>query len=396
MNKQAMIESVSGWLRDHEPAMKHLLETLVNIDSFSHDPDGVSQVRDCLAGVLEQAGIQVRRLDEQNTCALLAEVGENSARCYFLTGHMDTVFTKGTVAERPYREEDGMAYGPGVADMKAGLVMNTFLMMVFHRLHQQHPLPFTLKMMATGDEEIGSPNGQHLIREYLQGADAVFNAEPGRVSGNVVSARKGGGSYRIDVTGRAAHAGVNHADGASAIEALARMIQSVHQLTDYQAGITTNVGLISGGTTPNTVAQQASAMVDVRFKTAELGEALAQKLEQCVVQHGVPGVLGALTKVAGFLPFEARMSESLLRLYRTQAQQIGVEVDGEFTGGCSDAGWTASMGIPTLCGTGPVGGHAHTDREYCDLTTLVERALIVGRCLMTLDISSDRFDGISM
>ncbi|SHO56972.1 M20 family metallopeptidase [Vibrio quintilis] len=384
MNKQGMIESVSGWLRDYESEMKQLLEVLVNIDSFSHDPADVREVRDRLADVLAQAGIEVQRLDEQDTCALLAQVGSQTGQTFFLTGHMDTVFSKGTVAERPYREADGKAYGPGVADMKAGLVINACLMMAFHRLHQQHPLPFTLKMMATGDEEIGSPNGQHLIRRYLAGADAVFNAEPGRVSGNVVSARKGGGSYRIDVTGRAANAGVNHADGASAIEALARITQSVHRLTDYQAGITTNVGLISGGTTPNTVAQQASAMLDVRFNTREQGEQLAETLHACVEQHGVPGVLASLTKIAGFLPFEARMSERLLDLYRTQARQVGVEVDGEFTGGCSDAGWTASMGIATLCGTGPVGGHAHTEREYCDLSTLVERAVIVGRCLITL------------
>jgi glutamate carboxypeptidase len=384
MDKPVMIESVSGWLRDQEAEMKNLLKNLVNIDSFSHDPGGVAQVRNTLATMLTRAGIKVRRIDQLGTCALFAEIGTDTMPSFFLTGHMDTVFAQGTAVQRPYRESDGLAYGPGVADMKAGLVMNTFLMVAFYQLHQQQPLPFRLKMLLTGDEEIGSPNGQHLIRRYLAGAEAVFNAEPGRISGNVVSARKGGGTYRIEVTGRAAHAGVSHADGASAVEALARIIRSVHQLTDYETGITANVGVISGGTTSNTVAQNASAMLDVRFKTGKQGEALAVTLAKCVLQHGMPGVDATITKVAGFLPFEARMSESLLKLYCQEAAALGLEVSGEFTGGCSDAGWTASMGIPTLCGTGPVGGNAHTDREYCDLSTLVQRAVIVGRCLVSL------------
>lgn len=384
MDKAQSIEFISNWLSQHQAQMRGLLEKLVNIDSFSHDPDGIRQVRQALDNILAQSGIQAEKIDAFNSHALLATTGTPSTNRIFLTGHMDTVFHTGTVAERPYREENDIAYGPGVADMKAGLVMNAFLMQAFHALSQHTPLSFELNMLATGDEEIGSPQGRHIIRQHLEGATAVFNAEPGRVSGNVVSARKGGGSYKIEVTGKAAHAGVNHADGISAIEALARIIQGLHRLTDYDAGITTNVGLVSGGTTPNTVAEYASATLDVRFLTNQQGETLSQTLKQCVEEHGVAGAQATISPIAGFLPFESEMSDKLLGIYRQQAHAIGLDVDGEFTGGCSDAGWTSSMGIPTLCGTGPVGGHAHTDREYCELNTFVERAIIVARSILHL------------
>lgn len=181
------------------------------------------------------------------------------------------------------------------------------------------------------------------------------------------------------MTGRAAHAGVSHADGISAIEALAQIIVKTHQLTDYGKGITTNIGVIEGGTTPNTVAEFASAKLDVRYMTLDQGKQLDEQLHKIISEHGVAGASASLTQLANFLPFEVAMSERLLGIVQQEALALGIEVDGEFTGGCSDAGWTASMGIPTLCGTGPVGAYMHTDREYCLINTLAERGAIVAR-----------------
>jgi len=384
MQHSERIHFLTEWLNENEPRMVEMLGHIVNIDSFSHNPEGVQAVREALATALTQAGIPVTIIDENSTHALHASVGDGEEQHIFLTGHMDTVFKEGTVAERPFVLEDDKAYGPGVSDMKAGLVMNAFLMIAFHELNTIAPLPFKVSAFFTGDEEIGSPNGKELIQKYVKPATAVFNAEPGRISGNVVKSRKGGGSYVVDVTGVAAHSGVCHADGISAIEALARIIQSIHKLTDYETGITTNVGVIQGGTTPNTVAPFASAKVDVRFMTLEQVEQIEALLEQCVASHGVEGAEATIKKVAGFLPFEEHASAQLLELYKQQANAIGLDVDGEFTGGCSDAGWASAMGIPTLCATGPVGGYAHTEREFCWVNTFAERATVVARCCLAL------------
>ncbi|OZA77202.1 MAG: hypothetical protein B7X76_10620 [Azorhizobium sp. 39-67-5] len=227
--------------------------------------------------------------------------------------------------------------------------------------------------MFTADEEIGSPSGRPQIEAAARGARAVLNTEPGRVSGNVVTARKGGASFRIAVTGRAAHSGVAHADGASAIEALARKIQRLHGLTDYASGITTNVGVIKGGNNHNTVAPWAEAELDLRFVTLEQHARLIAEIEAIVTAEDVPGTSATLTAKSVFLPLEEQHSAELFTLYRAAAKRIGFAVEGEFTGGCADSGFTAALGVPTLCGLGPVGSKAHTDEEFCRLDTLVPR-----------------------
>jgi glutamate carboxypeptidase len=178
----------------------------------------------------------------------------------------------------------------------------------------------------------------------------------------------------IEVSGRAAHSGVNHADGASAIEALARKIVKLHALTDYPAGITTNVGLMSGGTSSNTVAPSATAKLDVRFIELKHWDQIFEAIQRIVAEEELPGTSAVLKEATTFLPMEAQHSTRLLALYQQQAQTLGFSVEGEFTGGCADSGFTASLGIPTLCGLGPVGGKVHTDREYLELDTLVPRA----------------------
>jgi len=175
---------------------------------------------------------------------------------------------------------------------------------------------------------------------------------------------------------------VNHADGASAIETLARKVQALHALTDYTTGITANVGLISGGMSTNTVAPSAQAKLDVRFCSLQQREFIFERIKAIVEAPGVPGTEARLAQTSEFLPLEPQWSSELMLRYKSSAARVGFEVDGEFTGGCSDAGFTASLGIPTLCGVGPVGGRAHTDGEYCCLDTLVPRAqALVGTIL---------------
>jgi len=367
-------DTAFDWLGTQRPAMQAALATLVDIESNSHDKAGTDRVAQAMLGWLHAAGIDAEhRAEASEGDALLARLpgAQPSAAPVLLMGHRDTVFPTGTVAQRPWRVDGERGYGPGVSDMKSGLVLQCFVLMALRRLP---PLPFPVLGLFTADEEIGSQRGRVAIEAHARGARAAFNAEPGRVSGNLVVERKGGATFTIDVTGHAAHAGVNHADGASAIETLARKVQALHALTDYAAGITTNVGLISGGMSSNTVAPTARAQLDVRFCTLAQREALFGRIRAIVEAPGVHRTSATLTQASEFLPLERRWSEDLMQRYRASAAHVGFDVDGEFTGGCSDAGFTASLGIPTLCGVGPVGGKAHTDGEYCCLDTMVPRA----------------------
>jgi glutamate carboxypeptidase len=365
-------QNALDWLAGQGEAMESLLQRIVDTDSNSYDKAGVDAVGALLAAELEADGILLERMPVEGFGdVMLAEVPGAAGKPVLLLGHRDTVFPKGTTTTRGYSRDATLAYGPGVADMKGGLVLNCFALKALKRAGQ---LPYSVQVLYTGDEEIGSGSARTHIETAARAARAVLNTEPGRASGNVVSARKGGATLIIEVSGRAAHSGVNHADGASAIEALARKIVKLHALTDYPAGITTNVGLISGGTSSNTVAPSASAKLDVRFIELKHWDQIFTAIQTIVAEEELPGTSAVLKEATTFLPMEAQHSTRLLALYQQQAQTLGFSVEGEFTGGCADSGFTASLGIPTLCGLGPVGGKVHTDREYLELDTLVPRA----------------------
>ena len=360
------------WLAGQGEAMESLLQRIVDTDSNSYDKAGVDAVGALLAAELQADGILLERMPVEGFGdVMLAEVSGAAGKPVLLLGHRDTVFPKGTTTTRGYSRDATLAYGPGVADMKGGLVLNCFALKALKRAGQ---LPYPVQVLYTGDEEIGSGSARSHIETAARAARAVLNTEPGRASGNVVSARKGGATLIIEVTGRAAHSGVNHADGASAIEAMARKIVKLHALTDYPAGITTNVGLVSGGTSSNTVAPSATAKLDVRFIELKHWDQIFEAIQRIVAEEELPGTSAVLKEATTFLPMEAQHSTRLLALYQQQAQTLGFSVEGEFTGGCADSGFTASLGIPTLCGLGPVGGKVHTDREYLELDTLVPRA----------------------
>jgi len=381
---ETMVATACDWLAGQQVQMIDCLKTLVDIDSNSYDKAGTDAVADVIVEWLEADGIAVKRTPRPDSGDILEArldgKGSDDANGHVLMmGHRDTVFPTGTVATRGYTQQDDIGYGPGVADMKAGLVMNIFVLRALKRLA---PLPFPVRALFTADEEIGSRDGTAFIRAAAEGARAVLNAEPGRVSGNVVTGRKGGAAFQIEVTGKAAHSGVSHADGASAIEALARKIVKLHALTDYDSGVTTNVGLIEGGVSRNTVAPAATAQLDTRFVTNEQRVNLLAALETIIAEEEIPGTQATIRQTSGFLPMEPAMSEALFVRYQAQADELGFRVEGEFTGGCSDAGTTASLGIPTLCGTGPVGAKMHTDDEYCHLETFVPRAQAVAATIL--------------
>ena len=377
-------QALLDWLASQQPAMEALLAQTVNTDSGSGHEAGVRQVAALLRGRLEAAGIAVTTLPQPGwgECLLARIAGSNPAATGHLQlmGHMDTVFPQGTAAERPWRVEAGKAFGPGVADMKSGLVMNVFVAEALARFGGNAS---PVHLLFTCDEEVGSPDCRTVIREHVQGARAVLNAEPGRISGNVVNERKG--SYRIDfeVQGVAAHAGINPAQGASAIDAMARKTLALHALTGCQPGVTLNVGMVQGGMASNVVAPLASAQMDLRFTADNDVNDVLARIRAIIEEESVPRTSGRIVAQTGSLPM-ARTPDDLLHTYQRCAQQVGFAVDGETTGGAADSGITSQMGIPSLCALGPVGGYAHSDREFCDLSTFVPRAQALALTLLAL------------
>src|SRR5664279_1406349 len=243
---------ITDWLASQKQAMIDLLRDVVNIDSGSYDKAGVDAVGARFEKHFAEHGISAWR-EQHDTFgdaihALVAKPGSNEEPI-LLMGHRDTVFSKGEAERRPFTIREGRAYGPGVADMKAGLVMNVFVAAAFKRFGGS---PHPIKVLITSDEEIASPSSRPVIEREGRAARAVFNSEPGRPTGNVVTGRKGGIFMHCAVTGKAAHSGANFAAGVSAIGELAQKIVQIHALTDLARGITLNVGLIAGGQSVNT------------------------------------------------------------------------------------------------------------------------------------------------
>lgn len=384
-DRKAAERAILDWLDQQRPAMTELLEKLVNIDSGSYNKAGVDAVGAAIEDWFAAEGIPTDRVPHGDfgDCIRAHVTGGEGNRPIVLMGHRDTVFPDGTAAERPFRVEGDIAYGPGVADMKAGLVMNAFVLAAFKRFGGA---PYPLLGLYTSDEEIASPSSRPVIENEARTARVVFNAEPGRPTGNVVTGRKGASFFKFKVAGVPAHSGGQHEKGISAIGELAAKITELHKLTDYEAGTTVNVGMISGGNAVNMVAPSAMAEVDVRFKTMAARDAVWERITEILETAYVPGTHAEIVESKGFLPLQqSPESKQVFDLYVQCGAEAGLQIDGEFSGGSADSGFTAQVGAPTVCATGPVGGNAHTPEEYMRLDTMVPRAKTVAMAILRLD-----------
>jgi glutamate carboxypeptidase len=382
---------ITAWLATQRDAMIAALREMVDTDGGSYDKAGVDAVGAQIARFLEARDIPVRTLPQSRFGDCLrasVDGGEGASRGntrqnILLMGHRDTVFPKGEPQRRPFTIEGNRAFGPGVADMKAGLVMNMFVLAAFKRFGGA---PGPLVGLFTGDEEIGSPEGRPVIEAEARAARVVFNSEPGRPDQGVVTGRKGGVFSIMDIEGKAAHSGGNFEQGISAIGELAAKITAIHALTDLARGITLNVGLVSGGQSVNTVAPHARGEIDLRYvEPADRDEVMAQ-IEAIVARSFVPGTRAKLTIRGEFLPLtQSPESERVFTMYQKAATDSGFATHGSFSGGCADSGFTAAMGAPTLCAVGPVGGKAHSPDEYLELDSIVPRAQALARAILRLD-----------
>jgi glutamate carboxypeptidase len=392
MNTESIEAKITAWLATQQNAMLEALERMVNTDGGSYDKAGVDAVGAQIKEFCESHGLTVETVKGARfgDClrAILPHEGTaptrgNHAANIVLMGHRDTVFPKGEPTRRPFTVHDGRAYGPGVADMKAGLVMNMFVLAAFAKFGGA---PGPLVGLFTGDEEIGSPEGRAVIEEEARGARVVFNSEPGRPKGNVVTGRKGGVFMVFDVEGKASHSGGNFQAGISAIGELAHKILAIHALTDLERGITLNVGLVSGGQSVNTVAPHAQGQIDLRYVNPADRDEVMAKIHAIIAKSFVPGTRATLAIKGEFHPLtQDAAAKKLFGLYQSAASDAGLLVEGEFSGGCADSGFTAQQGAPTICAVGPVGGLAHSPEEYLEIASLVPRAQTMARAILRLE-----------
>ena len=375
-----MSEQIRSWLSSQREPMLKLMERVVNIDSGSYDKAGVDAVGEAFAEFFASHDIEVERFPRDISGDIFrARIPGPGNAPVVLMGHRDTVFPKGEAARRPFSIKDGRAYGPGVCDMKGGLVLNAFVLAAFKKFGGNTA---PLVALLTSDEEIGSPQSRGIIEETAQGARAVYNSEPGRANGNVVSRRKGGVFMILDVAGKAAHSGANFEAGHSAIHALAHKTVAIADLTDLPLGITLNVGLVSGGQSVNTVAPSARGEIDMRYARHVDRDRIVRAIETIVATEHVPGTSATLTIKGEFLPLEQTEGDArLLAQYKQAALSAGLTPEGESTGGCADSGFTSAGGTPTLCATGPVGGLAHTPEEYLEVESIVPRAIALANAI---------------
>jgi glutamate carboxypeptidase len=364
------------------------LETIVNIESGSYTKAGVDEVATWMAGRLSDlGGAVVRHANAELGDTVVATFeGRAEGPTIVLIGHTDTVFDPGYLQRRPYAIEGDTILGPGVSDMKSGLLAGLYALDVVLATATDAGPPFgRLVYIVNPDEEIGSPVSSDLIAELAQGADAAFVMEAARANGDIVSARKGMMHLRATVHGRSAHAGVEPERGRSATLEAAHKTVALHALNDRWPGVTVNVGELKGGTRPNIVAEEAVLTIDMRARLAVEQDEAESAILEILERSTVPDVVTSVEKLAATRPMEkTAASAELVEAAVAIAAELGFELDDAETGGSSDANTTASVGVPTIDGLGPVGGNDHTPLEYVEKSSIVPRTTLLAALLLSV------------
>jgi len=326
-----------------------------------------------VAAECRRLGAQVEVIPQtQAGDQVVARWGE-STQGILLLSHMDTVFPLGTLAKMPFLEKDGKIFGPGTSDMKGGIVV---ALAAIEAALETGGLPRPVTALFTSDEEIGSRASRGLIETLAKEASLVLVLESGLPGGEVKTWRKGVGWYMVNVRGRAAHAGGDHAQGRNAIEEIAHQVLAIQKLTDYARQTTLNVGVIRGGTAANVVPGEAVAEVDLRVMQPGEAERIdaAMRALRPVLEGTTLEVSGELNRPP--MPCDERMKATFEKV-KAIAAGVGIDLRAGGTGGGSDANFVAPLGIPVLDGLGPAGEGYHSERESIFADSLPERAKLL-------------------
>jgi glutamate carboxypeptidase len=384
MKKQMMFDFID----DRREEMLALWRDLVNQESGSGFKEGVDKIQEMIKSVLEDEGAAVRIIEyEKAGNMLVAEIGsERTKPPVIFMGHVDTVFKTGTVATRPFTIRDGKAYGPGVLDMKGGVVAFLYAIKALNAAgFSERPI----KVMLAGDEEVGHAhsNAPEVFLEEAAGCAAAFNCETGFTDDAIVIGRKGVARFDMEVRGVAAHVGNDPENGHSAIVEIAHKLIEIEKLTNWNEGTSFNVGVIEGGTVPNATPDYAKIMIDVRFMDESAIPRFTKQLEQIAAKTYVPGTLTALTGGASFKPMRTTGGvKQLYALVKEIYAENGFGASYEKTvGGGADSAYTVIAGVPTVCAMGVKGGRNHSPEEYAVVETLFERAKLLAACVLGIN-----------
>ncbi len=353
------------------------LKQLAAIESPSTDRAAVDACMAFVANHLWTFGADVHTLPQITTGNHLRAIwhgGSTGSHQFLVLCHLDTVWPIGTLAHMPIHEAGGKLYGPGMYDMKAGAAITLAALRAIKDSGLAPRQPVC--MLFTSDEEIGSQTSRPVIEAEAKKSALVLVLEPAMRGGQLKTSRKGVGQFNIVAHGRAAHAGVDHAQGVNAIAELAHQIVRLQTMTDYEQGTTVNVGVIGGGTASNVVPELASMEVDFRVsKMADIDRIVS------AIQGLKPVLAGARLEITGGLnrpPMERTpvMIDTFEKVRRL-GESIGLKLEEGATGGASDGNFTAALGIPTLDGLGALGDGAHAAHEHVVIDSLADRAALL-------------------
>ena len=372
-------------LQARQAEVEAFIQSLVEVESPSGDVEGSRAVVDLLVHAAGKLGCvdAIERVDVPDFGQHLVIKAFQKPNQIVMVGHTDTVHSRGSLSERPWRREGGKIYGPGIFDMKANCALAIEVLRTLDELHMTPAYGVTL--VLTCDEEVGSLNGWPLIEKVAkaQPARCAFVMEPPASGGRVKTSRKGTGIFAIKVEGRAAHAGLEPEKGASAILELARQTEQLHAINLSGSGITLNVGVVRGGTRSNVVAAEAQGEIDVRFST----EAESLEIER-ILSSLKP--IDERTKVfvsGGINRPPMERTPAVVELFE-KARAIAAELDFDLgeaqVGGASDGNFLAAMGIPVLDGLGISGDGAHAVHEHIEANDIPRRGALIGGLLMSI------------
>lgn len=377
----SLAHALHAYLADHARQMLAVLEALVRAESPTDRPEAQAEVQDALARLLHALDFRVRHLPAEGTGGHLYARPTDRARgrpTQLLVGHCDTVWPLGTLDEMPFEIDGNEIRGPGVFDMKGGLVQMIFALAALRAANVR--LDVAPVVFINSDEENGSPTSRHPLRRLARCADRAFVLEPALgLDGKLKTARKGAGRFTIHITGTSAHAGLDPESGSSAILELSHVVQQLHALNDPESGISVNVGTIDGGTRPNVIANAGRAEVDVRVRTQSQAEEVEQTIRS--ITATTDGTSLAIEGGIGRPPMEPTpASRELWTRAQHAASLLEVNLSEGRSGGASD-GNTISPFTPTLDGLGAVGDGAHARHEFCYLDKMVERSALLALLL---------------
>ncbi|WP_240675741.1 M20 family metallopeptidase [Ammoniphilus sp. CFH 90114] len=368
------------YLQENQENILFDLETLVRAESPSQDKQAVDRCGHVLQQLFRtHLGVQADVFPQEKTGDHLRfALGVGEEQILIIT-HFDTVWDIGRLT---YRVEENKAYGPGIFDMKGGIIQSLWALKACVDLHV--PLQYKIVFLCTSDEEIGSASSRQLIEEEARKSRYVLVPEPAVAdSGALKTARKGVGEFRLKIKGKATHSGNHHEEGVSAVEELARQIMYIHSLTDYSLGTTLNVGIARGGTRVNVVPDEAEAVIDLRVTSMAEAERITHLLHNLK-----PQVPGTSITVEGDLerpPMErTEKTVELFNLAKECGEDLGIPLTEAFVGGGSDGNFTAALGVPTLDGLGPMGDGPHAEYEHVLIDQLPLRSALFAHLLMRL------------